>query len=183
MKSLLLTTLFVGISAFATLPAYAQADNNEILQTNSLDALIDILNNASADTPSDELKKELADLIEELCKNTSPIDLYSPIANRTCSPEQLDLIMNEAIAAIGLDNPYISDFLSALVLSGVDSDAVTLAAITAGVDATVASEATAAGPGGDPTSPTPVIFTLPTSTVPPGAGGTGGDAGISEVGN
>ena len=87
------------------------------------------------------------------------------------------------VDAIGADSPLIADFLAALVAAGVDSDTVTLAAITAGVDATVASEATAAGPGGAPAPAAPVIVTLPTTAVPQGAGGTGGDAGISEVGN
>ena len=91
--------------------------------------------------------------------------------------------MNAVISAIGADSPFISDFLAALVTAGVNSDAVTLAAITAGVDATIASQATAAGPT-EPTAPaSPLIVTLPTTTVPQGAGGTGGDAGISEVGN
>lgn len=183
MKSLILASLIVGTSSFVTLPVYAQADNNVIVQTDNLDTLISILNNATAETPSDELQQNLVTAIEQLCQNTGPIDLDSPIANGTCTAEQLDIIMNAVIAAIGADSPFISDFLAALVTAGVDSDAVTLAAITAGVDATIASEATAAGPT-EPTAPAgPVIVTLPTTTVPQGAGGTGGDAGISEVGN
>ena len=183
MKSLLFASLFVSVSAFATFPVYAQSDNDVIVQTDNLNTLINILNNASADIPSEELQKKLVAAIEQLCQNTAPLDLDSPIANGTCSPEQLDIIMNAVIAAIGVDSPFISDFLAALVTAGVDSDAVTLAAITAGVDATIASEATAAGPT-EPTAPTgPVIVNLPTTPVPQGAGGTGGDAGISEVGN
>ncbi|ETJ48312.1 hypothetical protein [Pseudoalteromonas agarivorans] len=183
MKSLILASLIVGTSSFVTLPVYAQADNDVIVQTDNLDTLVSILNNATAETPSDELQQNLVTAIEQLCQNTGPIDLDSPIANGTCTAEQLDIIMNAVIAAIGADSPFISDFLAALVTAGVDSDAVTLAAITAGVDATIASEATAAGPT-EPTAPAgPVIVTLPTTTVPQGAGGTGGDAGISEVGN
>ena len=183
MRSLILASLFVGASSFVTFPVYAQADNDVIVQTDNLDTLINILTNATADTPSEELQEELVVAIEQLCQNTGPVDLDSPIANGTCSAEQLDIIMNAVIAAIGADSPFISDFLAALVTAGVDSDAVTLAAITAGVDATIASEATAAGPT-EPTAPaSPLIVTLPTTTVPQGAGGTGGDAGISEVGN
>ncbi|MCK8116049.1 hypothetical protein MTF68_00595 [Pseudoalteromonas sp. 2CM37A] len=183
MRSLILASLIVGTSSFVTLPVYAQADNDVFVQTGNLDTLISILNNATAETPSDELQQNLVTAIEQLCQNTGPIDLDSPIANGTCSAEQLDIIMNAVIAAIGADSPFISDFLAALVTAGVNSDAVTLAAITAGVDATIASEATAAGPT-EPTAPAgPVIVTLPTTTVPQGAGGTGGDAGISEVGN
>ncbi|MCW1717713.1 hypothetical protein OIZ54_03010 [Pseudoalteromonas sp. A3] len=183
MRALILASLIVGTSSFVTLPVYAQADNDVVVQTGNLDTLISILNNATAETPSDELQQNLVTAIEQLCQNTGPIDLDSPIANGTCSAEQLDIIMNAVIAAIGADSPFISDFLAALVTAGVNSDAVTLAAITAGVDATIASEATAAGPT-EPTAPAgPVIVTLPTTTVPQGAGGTGGDAGISEVGN
>lgn len=183
MKSLILASLFVGASTFVTFPVYAQADTDVIVQTDNIDALIDILANATADTPSDELQQKLVVAIEQLCKNSAPIDLNDPIANGTCSAEQLDIIMNSIIAAIGADSPFVSDFLAALVAAGVNSDAVTLAAITAGVDATIASEATAAGPT-EPTAPTgPVTVSLPTPTVPQGAGGTGGDAGISEVGN
>lgn len=183
MKSLIFAGLIVGASSFATFPVYAQTDNDVVVQTEQLDTLINILTNATADTPSEELQQALVVAIEQLCQNTGPIDLDSPIANGTCSAEQLDVIMNAVIAAIGADSPFISDFLAALVTAGVDSDAVTLAAITAGVDATIASEATAAGPT-EPTAPAgPVIVTLPTTTVPQGAGGTGGDAGISEVGN
>ena len=181
MKSLILASLFVGASSFVTFPAYAQADTDVIVQTDNINALINILANATADTPSDELQKKLVVAIEQLCRNSAPIDLDDPIANGTCSAEQLDVIMNSIIAAIGADSPFVSDFLAALVAAGVNSDAVTLAAITAGVDATVASEATAAGPTALTTGPVTVI--LPTPTVPQGAGGTGGDAGISEVGN
>ena len=183
MRSLILASLFVGASSFVAFPVYAQAHNDVIVQTDNLDTLINILTNATADTPSEELQEELVVVIEQLCQNTGPVDLDSPIANGTCSAQQLDIIMNAVISAIGADSPFISDFLAALVTAGVNSDAVTLAAITAGVDATIASEATAAGPT-EPTAPAgPVIVTLPTTTVPQGAGGTGGDAGISEVGN
>lgn len=183
MRSLILASLFVGASSFVTSPVYAQAHNDVIVQTDNLDTLINILTNATADTPSEELQEELVVVIEQLCQNTGPVDLDSPIANGTCSAQQLDIIMNAVISAIGADSPFISDFLAALVTAGVNSDTVTLAAITAGVDATIASQATAAGPT-EPTAPArPVIVTLPTTTVPQGAGGTGGDAGISEVGN
>tara|TARA_B110000211_G_scaffold212661_1_gene252482 strand:- start:419 stop:961 length:543 start_codon:yes stop_codon:yes gene_type:complete len=180
MKSLIFASLVVGASGFTTFPIYAQTDNDVVVQTEQLGTLINILTNATAVTSSEKLQQELVVAIEQLCQNTGPIDLDSPIASSTCSAEQLDIIMNTVIAAIGSDSPFISDFLAALVTAGVNSDAVTLAAITAGVDATIASEATAAGPT-EPTSPVIVIF--PNTTVPQGAGGTGGTGGISEVGN
>ena len=56
MKSLILVSLFVGASSFVTFPVYAQADNDVIVQTDNLDTLINILTNATADTPSEELQ-------------------------------------------------------------------------------------------------------------------------------
>ena len=118
-----------------------------------------------------------------------------------CSAEDVDALINDAIAAVGADNPLIADVLGAMSAAGIDSDTLTLAAVSAGVDATVASEATAAGPNGNNANPNapgqtagdntapnsnanpnarsrvPGFVSLPT---PPGAGGNGGDDGISE---
>ncbi|XQF93614.1 hypothetical protein ACOBV9_07550 [Pseudoalteromonas espejiana] len=84
MKSLIFAGLIVGASSFATFPVYAQTDNDVVVQTEQLDTLINILTNATADTPSEELQQELVVAIEQLCQNTGPIDLDSPIANGTC---------------------------------------------------------------------------------------------------
>ncbi|XQF90022.1 hypothetical protein ACOBV8_15965 [Pseudoalteromonas espejiana] len=102
--------MLIIASNFATFTVYAQADNDVVVQTEQLDTLINILTNATADTPSEELQQELVVAIEQLCQNTGPIDLNSPFANGTCSAEQLDIIMNAVIAAIGADSPVISDF-------------------------------------------------------------------------
>ncbi|KPZ55649.1 hypothetical protein [Pseudoalteromonas sp. P1-25] len=169
MKSLILASLVASASALTVLPAYAQTDTDAVVQTEGMANLVNVLNNATPETAPDQLKADLVSAINGVCTD--------------CTPTQVDSMMTVVVDAIGADSAFISDFLAALVAAGVDSDAVTLAAITAGVDATVASEATAAGPT-EPTAPTgPVIVTLPTTTVPQGAGGTGGDAGISEVGN
>ncbi|KYL31556.1 hypothetical protein A2I98_19235 [Pseudoalteromonas agarivorans] len=169
MKSLILASLFASASALIVLPAYAQTDTDAVVQTEGMANLVNVLNNATAETAPEQLKADLVTAINGVCTD--------------CTPAQVDSMMTVVVDAIGAESPLIADFLAALVAAGVDSDAVTLAAITAGVDATIASEATAAGPT-EPTAPAgPVIVTLPTTTVPQGAGGTGGDAGISEVGN
>ncbi|KHM46542.1 signal peptide protein [Pseudoalteromonas distincta] len=183
MKSIFLKSLLIGAMAFTVSPVYSQADSDVVVQSDSLTNLLNILNNAPDDISSEELQRELVAAIEQFCQDMGPIDLDSPIANGSCSAEQLDILINAVVASLGADNALISDFLAALVTAGSDSDAVTIAAITAGIDATVASEATAAGPTDDTPTAAPPVVVLPTTTVPQGTGGTGGDAGISEVGN
>ncbi|MBB1281414.1 hypothetical protein [Pseudoalteromonas sp. SR41-1] len=167
MKLFLLAGLIAGASALTALPSYAQTDTGVTAPAQNVSALVTILNNATAETSPEQLEADLTAAILAICSD--------------CTPDQIDAMMNDVIAAIGADSPLISNFLAAMTAAGIDSDAVTLAAITAGVDATVASEATAAGPDGAPAPDAPVIVTLPTTAVPQGAGGTGGDAGISEV--
>jgi hypothetical protein len=181
MKKLLLAGLIASASAVVTLPANAQADSS---------GLVSVLNNASADVTPEQLQADLLAAIQAACSD--------------CSAEDVDALINDAIAAVGADNPLIADVLSAMSAAGIDSDTLTLAAVTAGVDATTASEATAAGPNGNNANPNapgqtagdnaapnsnanpnarsrvPGFVSLPT---PPGAGGNGGDDGISEVDN
>jgi len=183
MKSLILAGLVASALAVSTLPVYAQTDTSAVVQEQSMDTILSILNNADADTLPEELKKELLEAINLLCQNDVPTKLELDAESGPCSATNIDRMIADVIAAIGADNPLISDFLAALVAAGVNSDAVTLAAITAGIDASIASEATAAGPTPGVAPVAPVIVTFPTTTLPPGAGGTGGDAGISEVGN
>ncbi|MEL0654591.1 hypothetical protein V6257_06110 [Pseudoalteromonas issachenkonii] len=179
MKSFILAGLLASVSLVNSLPTQALTDNQLNTQQN-IDIILSVLNNPN--TTPEQLNKNLRVAINNLCK-AAPKALDGSVSNGNCNDEQLDTMLSEIVSAIGSDNPLISDFLSALVTFGIDSDAVTLAAITSGIDATVASEATAAGPGGAPVPAAPVIVTLPTVAVPQGAGGTGGDAGISEVGN
>jgi hypothetical protein len=169
MKLILIAGLVASASALAALPTYAQTDTDATVQTANIASLVNVLNNATADTPPAQLQADLLAAIANVCSD--------------CTPAQVDVMMSDVVAAIGVDSPFIADFLAALVAAGIDNDLVTLAAITAGIDATIASEATAAGPGVSPLFSAPVIVTLPTTAVPQGAGGTGGDAGISEVGN
>ncbi|MBH0055749.1 hypothetical protein I6F65_02145 [Pseudoalteromonas sp. SWXJZ94C] len=183
MKSLILAGLVASAFAVTTLPVYAVTDTAAVVKQQSMDTILSILNNADADTSPEQLKKELVEAIKLLCQNDVPTKLQDDVESGLCSATNIDRMIADVVAALGADNPLISDFLAALVEAGVNSDAVTLAAITAGIDATIASEATAAGPTPGLAPAAPVVVTLPTTTVPPGAGGTGGDAGISEVGN
>ena len=184
MKKLILASVIASAFALTATPTFAQTDSDVTVPAKNVSALVNILNNATADTSPEQLEADLAAAISEMCSD--------------CTPEQIDAMMNDVVASIGADSPLISNFLAAMTAAGIDSDAVTLAAITAGVDATTASEATAAGnpnaPGqnpGDNAPPNanananaranvPGFVTLPT---PPGAGGNGGDDGISEVAN
>jgi len=184
MKKLILASVIASAFTLIATPTFAQTDSDVTVPAQNVSALVTILNNATADTSQEQLEADLAAAISEMCSD--------------CTPEQIDTMMNDVVAAIGADSPLISNFLAAMTAAGIDSDAVTLAAITAGVDATTASEATAAGnpnaPGqnpGDNAPPNanananaranvPGFVTLPT---PPGAGGNGGDDGISEVVN
>ncbi|MBW4966817.1 hypothetical protein KZZ04_10610 [Pseudoalteromonas sp. CR1] len=171
MKKLILAGLIAGATAAVTLPVYAQADSA---------GLVSVLNNATADTSPEQLQADLLAAIEAACSD--------------CSAEDVEALINDAVAAVGADSPLVADVLGAMSAAGIDSDTLTLAAVTAGVDATTASEATAAGnpnaPGNNAApnsnanpnarSRVPAFVSLPT---PPGAGGNGGDDGISEVVN
>ena len=171
MKKLILAGLIAGATAVVTLPVYAQADSA---------GLVSVLNNATADTSPEQLQVDLLAAIEAACSD--------------CSAEDVEALINDAVAAVGADSPLVADVLGAMSAAGIDSDTLTLAAVTAGVDATTASEATAAGnpnaPGNNAApnsnanpnarSRVPAFVSLPT---PPGAGGNGGDDGISEVVN
>ncbi len=87
--------------------------------------------------------------------------------------EMAESIIATAITALGPDSPLIPSILTIATNAGVNSDIVTGIAIASGVDATIASEATAAGPG----------TTAGTNTVTTNRGGAnngGGGGGISD---
>lgn len=181
MKKLILAGLVASASALTALPTYAQTDNDAVVQEVSINSIIDILNNVTADTTPEQLREDLVEAVKRICKNKEKIKLDEKLLNGACGAADIDAMVAAVVARFGADNPLISDFLAALSAAGLDTDAITLAAITAGVDATTASEATAAGPGAG--QPAPPVGSLPTLPTPPGSGGTGGDNGISEVGN
>jgi len=165
MKKLILAGLIASATAVVTLPVNAQVDSS---------GLVSILNNASADTSPEQLQADLLAAVQSACSD--------------CSTDEIDALVNDVVAAVGADSPLVADFLSAMSDAGIDSDTLTLSAVSAGVDATVASDATAAGftnsgqsaPAPSSRSSVPAFVSTPT---PPGAGGTGGDGGISEVNN
>ncbi len=166
MKKLILAGLIAGVTAVVTLPVYAQADSA---------GLVSVLNNATADTSPEQLQADLLAAIEAACSD--------------CSAEDVQALINDAVTAVGPESPLVVDLLGAMSAAGIDSDTLTFAAVSAGVDATTASAATAAGPvtGQGQTTPPPssrtniAAFSSPPAA--PGAGGTGGDSGISEVNN
>ena len=92
------------------------------------------------------------------------------------TPENAEAIIATAIAIAGDDENLIKRVLTAAVNAGVPADTVTAIAIANNVDATIASEATAAGaaPGSNNGS------SVKATPAPPSAGGGGGNDGISE---
>ena len=168
MKSLIL----VGLLATVSLTSQAQTDTGSA-PTASISALVNVLMNANESTTTEQLEANLLAAINDVCNN--------------CTDEQVDAMINEATAAVGADSPLVANLLSALSDAGIDSDVVTLAAIGAGVDAQVASQATAAGPttGSPSGTSAPIVSYNPPSapSAPSGAGGSGGDSGISEIVN
>lgn len=181
MKKLILAGLVASATAITALPTYAQTDNDAVVQEVSVNNIIDILNNATTDTSAEQLREDLVEAVRQICKNKEEVKLDEELLNGACGSADMDAMVAAVVANFGADSPLVPDFLAALSDAGFDSDAITLSAITAGIDPTVASEATAAGPGSGTTA-APVV-SLPTLPTPPGAGGTGGDAGISEVAN
>ena len=89
--------------------------------------------------------------------------------------EAAETIIATAISALGSDSPFIANILRIATEAGVNSDTVTAIAIASGVDATIASEATAAGPitaGGNNAGNTG-------NNLSNNTGGGGGGGGIS----
>ncbi|MBW7411681.1 hypothetical protein J9A15_26760, partial [Escherichia coli] len=84
--------------------------------------------------------------IKIICKNNIKNQLDKTLPRGNCSNAQVDQMITAVIAAFGVDSPMVATLLAALSAYGVDSDTITLAAINAGIDATIASQATAAGP-------------------------------------
>ncbi|WP_019026687.1 hypothetical protein [Colwellia piezophila] len=88
--------------------------------------------------------------------------------------EEAETLVATAIAAVGIDSPLVAGILTAATEAGVDADTVTGIAIATGVDATLASQATAAGPAA-----TPVAAPAPRLAPTPPANGGGSVVPIS----
>ncbi|MBB1372089.1 hypothetical protein [Pseudoalteromonas sp. SR45-4] len=180
MKSIILFGLIVGLCVFYVPQTYAQTNTSKSVQSAGIDNLISILSNAPINVSPEQLQQDLVAAIKIICKNNIKNQLDKTLPRGNCSNAQVDQMITAVIAAFGVDSPMVATLLAALSAYGIDSDTITLAAINAGIDATIASQATAAGP--IQAQPNPPI-SLPVLPTPPGSGGTGGDAGISEVGN
>lgn len=118
---------------------------------------------------------------------TSATLILTAIANAFGpTSDQTSDALSSIIATLGPVNEQISQVLTAAKNSGLPVDTITGIAVALGVDATLASQATAAGT--DPnsqTNPTQTVNVVPPVVVPPvtnvqGAGGGGGENGISE---
>ncbi|MBE0377037.1 hypothetical protein [Pseudoalteromonas prydzensis] len=99
--------------------------------------------------------------------------------NNTCTqtPPAADEVLTAVINALGSDHDQIESILKAATNKCIDSDSVTVIAIAAGVDPSLASSATASG--GAVSNPATAIL----APVIPTGSGSGGDSGISEVNN
>ena len=183
MKPLILASI-IAASLFIVLPSHAQTNGGvEIKAEDSkFQKILNILNSATEDTLPETLQMNLLGAIDEVCINSDKPENKNVPMNDSCGPTLTSNMVSAVVSNLGADNLLVSEFLAALSLYGVDPDAITLFAISAGVDATTASEATAAGPEAGQAAPQPA-FSLPTLPTPIGAGGTGGDAGVSEAGN
>ncbi|WP_404339905.1 hypothetical protein [Pseudoalteromonas mariniglutinosa] len=184
MKRIIFTSILTSTLTFTALPVFAQTDAAVVTQSINVTKLISILNNATVETSSEQLQSNLVSVIKIICREYSQNRSDQAITGEHCNATEIDNLITNVVAAIGADSPFIDDFLAALVNAGANPDEVTLAAITGGIDATIASEATAAGPASQNSVATaPVIVTLPNTSIPLGSGGTGGDSGISETQN
>ncbi len=114
------------------------------------------------DNPSDAANI-ISDAIANICGGGS-----------TCADEDAaNELLADAIETIGADSPLIQQVLAAANNSGMNSDSITSVAVASGVDATVASESTAAGNDGTTTTTTTGNVTTNTGSVNNGGGGGG----------
>ncbi len=181
MKISIIATVVSCALGLTTVNALAQVESAPA-QNTTPSALSTVLSNATADSDPAQLQAELAAAIAQTCSD--------------CTEAEVQAMMAEATATLGADSPVMQIVLNAMADSGISADTITLAAVSLGVDATAVSQATAAGPAtpladGVAQAPQQPNFNQPaqpaTGGIPApavavqGAGGTGGDSGISEV--
>lgn len=121
--------------------------------------------------------------IEAVCKKSEPEQSKKPIKKSLIQKKCLDItaaqsILVSAITTTGPESPLIRKILNAAKQSGLNSDSVTALAIASGVDASLASEATAAGPDNSPAKSHEIKSN--NNTAGRGTGNGGGGGGISE---
>lgn len=146
----LAAALFASLSAII-LPVNAM-DINPVAQEIIDTALINKCNFDIVTTQDSDIKTtDSCDfnqvLITAITNNPDLADSLVAAAIAAVGPntEAAESIIASAIIALGIDSPLITNILTAATEAGVNSDTVTVIAIANGVDATIASEATAAG--------------------------------------
>jgi hypothetical protein len=179
-KNFLAATIFASLSAI-TLPANA-IDIDPAAQLIIDNALANECNFETEDVKaSDVEKKEICDfdaiLTAAITENPELADslLAAAIHAVGANTEAAETLVASAILALGANSALITQLLTGATESGVDGDTLTVIAIANGVDATIASEATAAGgnTGGNTGNNTG------TTTNRGDSGGGGGGGGIS----
>ncbi|MCJ8293073.1 MAG: hypothetical protein MJK15_01580 [Colwellia sp.] len=179
-KNILAAVIFASLSAI-TLPAQAMDIDPaaQLIIDNALanDCNFDIEATKNPDIEATESCELNAILIAAIIENPALADslLAAAIAVVGANTEAAETLVASAIFALGVDSPLIANLLKAATESGVDADTLTAVAIANGVDATIASEATAAGNTGNNNGNT----TTTTTTNRGNAGGGGGGEGIS----
>ncbi|NQY50341.1 MAG: hypothetical protein HRT50_14800 [Colwellia sp.] len=146
-KNILAAVIFGSLSAI-TLPAQAK-DINQTAQS-----YIDSFSENKCSVDITESKE--CDLNEALIAAISQFPIFAEsllaaaIKVVGANTEAAETLVASAIFALGVDSPLIANILKVATEAGVDGDTLTAIAIASGVDATIASEATAAGnPGND----------------------------------
>ncbi len=171
-KSILAVAIFASFSAISLQANALDIDPAEQAQQIIEEALADECNLDIEDIRDSDLEETRDSDLEE----TDACDFGAVLSKAIAeNPELADSILAAAITLLGADSPLIGDLLRAAIDSGLDGDSVTAIAIANGVDATIASEDTAAGPNpGDGLGNTGTTITPNRG---PGNGGGGG--GIS----
>ena len=105
---------------------------------------------ASLPTEVDSVTAELspAELIIQAIAN-DPANAQEIIAQAFAlmsSVEEMEILLSNILASSGDDPLLVQSVAAAMVEAGVDSDTVVALAVAQGIDATLVSEATAAGP-------------------------------------
>jgi hypothetical protein len=169
-KKILATVIFTALSA-TYIPAHA-IDIDPAAQS-----IIDtaITNECTFDIEENKECDFNAILATAITNNSTLAEsLVAAILNAAgANTEAAEDIIATAISVLGADSPLIPSILTIATEVGVNSDTVTAIAIASGVDATIASEATAAGATGGN------IIGDTGNALANNAGGGGGGGGIS----
>lgn len=198
LATITLSLLLLAPQVMANEVVFTESDKNAIEQAMQEGAsLTQAVSDAITKDPSKadiivavalSINPALVDEIVEIALNIAP-DSSVNIINAVVSTfgNNSDVALDTVAATLSsnaTNDAETTRILETASKSGINRDTLTTIAVASGIDATLASEATAAGPLPTPTgAPAPVItppaVTIPTITTQ-GAGGGGGDGGISE---